>query len=82
MFDKLKQIHQLKKIQDEVKKETVTVEKQGVAVTMRGDFEVTSIQLNSELAKEDQERVLLTALTEAKEAIQKKLAQSFSGLLS
>ncbi|MDO8530526.1 MAG: YbaB/EbfC family nucleoid-associated protein [bacterium] len=75
MFDKIKQIHQLKKLQDDFKKERLVVEKNGVFVTMNGSFEVEEIKLNSALGIEDQQNALKQALNEARESIQKTLAQ-------
>jgi len=75
MFDKIKQIHQLKKLQDEFKKEKLTVEKNGVSVTMNGNFEVEEIKLNPALGLEDQQSALKQALNEVRESIQKTLAQ-------
>ena len=53
MFDNLKQLHQLKKMQDEFKKETVTLEKNGLKVTINGNFEIQEIILNSELINDE-----------------------------
>ena len=79
MFDKLKQINELRKMQDQMKKEIMTVEKNGVSVTMNGSFEVQEIKLNPSLSIEDQQHALKGALNEAKDNIQKKLAQSLMG---
>lgn len=76
MFEKLKQIQQLKKLQDDFKKEQMTVEKNGVSVTMNGNFEVLDVTLNPQLSIEDQQNTVKRALNEARESIQKKLAQS------
>ena len=46
MFEKIRQLQQLKKLQDDFKKEQMTVEKNGVSVTMNGNFEVLDIKLN------------------------------------
>ena len=43
VFDQLKKIAELKKLQDSFKKEKHTVEKSGVAVTMNGNFEVEKV---------------------------------------
>lgn len=74
MFDKLKQLHQLKKLQDDFKKEQLTVEKRGVSVTMNGNFGVDEIKLNAELGIKDQQSALKEALNEARESIQRTLA--------
>ena len=75
MFDNIKKLHELKKMQDSFKKETVTVEKRGVVVTVNGNFGVDAIKLNPELSIEDQQNALKDALNEARETIQKTLAQ-------
>ncbi len=76
MFDNLKNLHKLKQMQNDFKKEKLTVEKSGVLVTMNGNFEVEEIKLNPELSLQDQQDALKEALNEARENIQKKLAQS------
>jgi DNA-binding protein YbaB len=82
MFDKLKQLQQLKKMQDSFKRETETVEKNGVSVTINGNFEVTDIKLNDGLEIKAQENILKNCLNEARDSIQKKLASQMmsSGL--
>lgn len=75
VFDQLKKIAELKKLQGEFKKERMTVEKNGVSVEMNGNFEVENIILNPDLSKEEQQEVLKKCLNEARENIQKKLAQ-------
>ncbi len=79
MFDKLKQLHELKKMQDEFKKETATIEKRGIKVVMNGNFEVKEITLNPELSQQDQQNALVDALNEARETIQKSLAKKMMG---
>lgn len=82
MFENLKNLHKLKQMQDEFKKEKITVERKGVTVTMNGNFEVEEIKLNPELNIEDQQRMVKDVINEARENIQKKLAQKMmsSGL--
>jgi len=75
VFDQFKKIAELKKLQSELKKEKLTVEKQGVLVEINGNFEVENIKLNPELSVEDQQEVLKQCLNEAREGIQKKMAQ-------
>lgn len=79
MFESLKDLHKLKQMQDSFKKERVTVEKKGVIVTMNGNFEVQEIKLNSELHIEDQQSALKEALNEARQNIQRDLAQKMMG---
>jgi DNA-binding protein YbaB len=76
MFDKLKKLQELKKMQDSFKKEQLTIEKKGVSVTINGNFEVEELKLNPELSTEEQQETLKQCLNEAREEIQKKLASS------
>ena len=49
MFDNIKKLNELRKMQDEFKREKLTFEDRGVSVTMNGNFEVEEIKLNPEL---------------------------------
>jgi len=75
MFDKLKQLNQLRNLQNEFKKERMTIEKRGVKVVMNGNFGVEEIVLNPELGIEDQQSALKEAINEAREEIQKTLTK-------
>ena len=75
VFDQLKKIAELKKLQDGLKKEKMVVERDGVSVEMNGNFEVENIKLNPELDVNKQTEVLKRCLNEAREGVQKKMAQ-------
>ena len=75
VFDQIKKIAELKKLQDSFKKEKMTLEKRGVIVTMNGSFEVEEIKLNPGLNIEDQQNALKDCLNEVRENIQKNLAR-------
>lgn len=75
MFDQLKKIAELKKMQDSFKKEKETVEREGILVEINGNFEVENIRLNPELNIDRQQEVLKRCLNEAREGIQKRLAK-------
>ncbi len=75
MFDNMKKLYELKKMQDEFKKERMTTEKRGVKVVMNGNFGVEEIVLNPELSIGDQQSALKDAINEAREEIQKTLAK-------
>ena len=82
MFDNIKKLQELKKMQDSFKNEKLTVEKNKVLVTMNGNFDVEEIKLNPELGLKEQQEVLKQCLKEAKDQIQQKLAKTLmsSGL--
>ena len=79
MFDKLKQMNQIRAMQQAIKQQRVEIEKQGIKVAMRGDFEIQSIALNPELDVKTQEKVLMQAINEAKDKIQAILAKDLAG---
>ena len=79
VFDQFKKIAELKRMQDAFKKEKTTLEKRGILVTINGNFEVINIKLSPELSIDDQQNVLKDCLNEAREKIQKILAQKMMG---
>ena len=81
MFEKLKQIAQLKSLQDKIKRETVTVEVNGVKIKMDGSFDVLELTLNPSLDIKSQESAIKKCLSDAKSQIQSLMAKSLSGLI-
>ena len=79
MFDNLKKIAELKKMQDSFKKERLTIEKRGVSITINGNMEIEEVKLNPELSLEDQQTSVKQAFNEAKDNIQKTLAKTLMG---
>jgi DNA-binding protein YbaB len=79
MFDNLKKLAELKKMQDSFKKERATTEKRGVSITINGNLEIEEIKLNPELSIDEQQKVLKEVINEAKENMQKNLAKSLMG---
>ncbi len=75
MFDKLKQIKQLKELQDSLKKESIEVENNGVKVIVNGKMEVESVTLNGNISIEDQEKAVKDGMNEAFKKIQTLAAQ-------
>ncbi|MCD5396137.1 MAG: YbaB/EbfC family nucleoid-associated protein [Candidatus Pacebacteria bacterium] len=72
IFDKLKQLREIKQIQEKLKKETVEVEREGIKVVLNGNLEVVEIVLNPELEKTDQEEILKDLINRAIKKIQQK----------
>ena len=79
VFDQIKKIAELKKLQDSFKRESITVEKRGVTVIMNGSMEIEEVKLNPELNIDEQQTVLKQCLNEAKADMQKKLAKIMMG---
>ena len=78
MFDKLKQIKQLKELRDSLSQEREEIEKEGIKVIINGKMEIEDIQLNSDLSKEEQEKILKECINEAVKKIQTVLASKMS----
>lgn len=78
MFEKFKQLGQLaqlKKLKDDLEKETKTIEREGVRVTVRGNMQIEDIQLNPQMDSEKQARILKDCANEAMKQIQAEAAQ-------
>ncbi len=75
MFDNLKKIQELKRMQDALKAERETVQKKGISVTVNGGMEVERIILNSALDQQEAEQVLRQCINEANKSIQKRIAK-------
>jgi len=78
MFEKLKQIRQLKKLGDSLSKEKTEIEKKGIKVVVNGKIEVEKIQLNPELDIKEQERILEECINEAIKKVQMEVFQKIS----
>ncbi len=70
----------LKDLQGKLSQEVVEVEKEGTKVALNGSFQVQDIVLNSQLSKENQERVLKECFREAFQKIQTLIAQKMAQL--
>ena len=80
MFDQMKQAKELYRLQKELQKETVEVEKNGVRVVINGKMEVQKVELNSEISKEEQEKAVKECLNEALDKIKNTMAQKMQSL--
>jgi DNA-binding protein YbaB len=81
MFDSIKEAMKMKGIHDQLKKEQVTVEKQGVSVTINGAFSVESVILPDGMPAHTQANLVRECFNEALRKLQTILAQKFSGLM-
>lgn len=79
MFDQLKQIQEMKRLQDSMKTEHETVQKKGITVTVNGTLEVERITLNPALPQAEAERALVECINDAQKSIQKRMAKTMMG---
>lgn len=75
MFDDIKKIQELKRMQDSMKQERETVQKKGIAVTVNGNMEIESVSLNPTLEQHETEIVLKECINDAMKTIQKRMAK-------
>jgi DNA-binding protein YbaB len=75
MFDDIKKIQELKRMQDMIKAERETVQKKGISVTVNGAMGMESITLNPALETREAEVALTQCINEANKNLQKKLAK-------
>ncbi|MEK7650213.1 MAG: YbaB/EbfC family nucleoid-associated protein [Patescibacteria group bacterium] len=81
MFDKLKQINELRKMQQMVAGERITAERNGVKVTINGTLMVEEVSLNPDLSQADQERAIKDTINDANKKMQTQLAQKLGGMM-
>ncbi len=81
MFDKLKQLKQMKDISSAIQSEKIEAEEEGIRVVINGAFMVEEILLNPNLNQEEQETALKNCLNKAVKKAQMAVAQKFSGLM-
>ncbi len=69
MFDDIKKIQELKRMQDSFKVERETVQKKGISVTVNGNMEVETITLNPALDADEAAAVLRECINDANKNI-------------
>jgi len=67
-------------MQNALAQETVTVEKGGITVVMNGNMEITSININEDLAKDSLEGMLTESINEAIKKTQRLMARKMQEL--
>jgi DNA-binding protein YbaB len=84
MFNKLKQYKDLrsqaKTLQNMMSQQSVTVEKNGISITINGNFEITSLKILEEKSKESLERSLTDCFNDATKKIQRVVAEKMQGM--
>ena len=75
MFDQMKQMKQAMDIQNALKQEKITVERDGVKVVMNGAFEIEDISLNKDISVVENESIIKSCLIEANKKLQMKLME-------
>jgi len=79
MFNKLKQFKDLrsqaKTMQNALAEEEISIEKNGISLTINGNFEITKFTIANDLPKEKQEKIIKNIFNEAIKKVQKIMAR-------
>lgn len=81
MFDKLKQLNELRKMKNAIQAETAETERNGVKVKINGGFTVEEISISPEAMNGDLAKNLKYCFNEAVSKIQTNMARKFSGMM-
>lgn len=81
MFDKFKQMAQLRSLQNELAQERFEAEQDGVKVTVNGKLMVEDIVLSSDLPADKQAAILKDCLNDAFKKAQSSAAQKMMGMM-
>lgn len=73
MFNLLKNLKELKEINDILSKEKITVEKDGIKISINGKMEIEDLVLNPTLEISKQQKILKDCINEALRKIQMTL---------
>jgi len=80
MFDKLKQLAQLKGLQNEIAKEKFEAENNGVKVIVNGAMAIEEVILNSQLDSDKQAKIIKDCANEALKKAQMGAAKKLAGM--
>jgi DNA-binding protein YbaB len=79
MFNKLKQFkdlrNQAKTMQSALAQESVTLDKNGITLTINGNLEITNLTINSELSKDKLESIMKELFNDGVKKVQKIMAR-------
>jgi DNA-binding protein YbaB len=79
MFNKLKQFkdlrNQAKTMQNALAQESVTLEKNGIVLTINGNLEITNLKIENDLSKEKIESTMKDLFNDAVKKVQRIMAE-------
>ena len=81
MFDKLKQLNELRKMKNAIAGEMAEAERNGVKVKINGSFTVEDISISSEAMNGDLAKNLKYCFNDAVSKMQTNISQKFSGMI-
>lgn len=81
MFDKLKQLNELRKMKNAMQAEIAESERSGVKVKINGGFTVEEISISPEAMNSELAKNLKYCFNDAVSKMQNNMAQKFSGMM-
>lgn len=81
MFDKLKQLNELRKMKNAMRAETAEAERNGVRVKINGGFTVEEISISPEAMNGELAKNIKYCFNDAVSKMQTNMAQKFSGIV-
>ncbi|MEK9161291.1 MAG: YbaB/EbfC family nucleoid-associated protein [Patescibacteria group bacterium] len=81
MFDKLKQINELRKMKNAIAGETAETERNGVRIKINGSFTVEDVFISPEAMNADLAKNIKRCFNDALSKMQTNIAQKFSGMM-
>ncbi|RJQ31534.1 YbaB/EbfC family DNA-binding protein [Candidatus Parcubacteria bacterium] len=81
MFDKLKQLNELRKMKNAIQAESVEVEKNGVRIKINGSLNIEDISISPEAMDDSLPKTIKQCFNDAVGKMQMILAQKFSGMM-
>ena len=81
MFDKLKQLNELRKMKNAMQEETAEAERNGIKIKINGSFTVEEVSISPEAKTENLEKEIKNCFNDAVSKMQTVLAKKFSGMM-
>lgn len=81
MFDKLKQLNELRKMKNAIAEETAETEKNGVKIKINGSFTAEEVSISPEAMNDDLAKNIKYCFNDAVSKMQTNLAKKFSGMM-
>lgn len=81
MLDKLKELGQLKALQDQARGERFEASRDGVKVVVNGALTIEEIVLNPDLSPQEQESIVKECINDAMKNAQMGMAQKLQGMM-
>ena len=81
MFDKLKQINELRKMKNAIAGEMAETERNGVRIKINGSFIVEDVSISPEAINADLAKNIKHCFNDALSKMQTNIAQKFSGMM-